>query len=82
MKELGFRDYNVRVWSGDVFINSYNVLGCMSGQSGHGIQTNTLDEKINEDVLKICQNIADEFIKLNNMVNEIENSNEKRMENE
>lgn len=64
-----FRDYNIRVWNGDVFINSYNTFNCVAGRNGFGMQTNSDNEYINDDIKIACKNIANEFIKLNNLIN-------------
>lgn len=70
MKEFKFRDYNVRVWSGDVFIDSINVFQYSGGRSGEGAQTLTKDKQLNDKIIDVCRNIADEFLKLDALIDE------------
>lgn len=64
-----FRDYNVRVWSGDVFINSYMTIGYSGGRSGEGAQTPTEDRELHGQIMDVCRNIRDEFLKLDALIN-------------
>ena len=70
MKELGFRDYDVRVWSGDVFINSFEAIGYVGGQTGEGVQINTEDQELHSQIVDVCRNIRNEFLKLDALINE------------
>ena len=65
-----FRDYNVRVWNGDVFINSFETIGYAGGISGEGAQTLTEDKELNKLIMDVCRNIGDEFLKLDNLINQ------------
>lgn len=65
-----FRDYDVRVWSGDVFINSHRVIGYSGGRSGEGAQTPTENRELHRRIMDVCRNIRDEFLKLDALIDE------------
>lgn len=65
-----FRDYDVRVWTGDVFINSYKAIGYSGGRSGECAQTPTDDQELHDKIMSVCRNIAEEFLKLDTLINE------------
>lgn len=68
MDMFDFRDYDVRVWSGDVFIDAFRELQYSGGRSGEGIQTNAEDVELQAQIVEACRKIGDEFIKLNYLV--------------
>ena len=68
MKEFDFRDYNVRVWSGDVFIHAPQELEYAGSRSGEGLQTLTDDMKLKVQIVEACRKISDEFVKLNDLI--------------
>ena len=70
-----FRDYNVRVWSGDVFINSFETIGYSGGSSGEGAQTPTEDRELHKQIMDVCRNIAKEFLKLDDLINQAVENN-------
>lgn len=70
MTDFRFRDYDVRVWSGDVFINSYMSIGYSGGCSGESAQTPTEDQELHDKIMDVCRNIKEEFLKLDDLINE------------
>lgn len=68
MKEFNFRDYDVRVWSGDVFIHAPNELDYAGDKSGEGLQTLTDDMELKVQIVEACRKIGDEFVKLNDLI--------------
>lgn len=70
MSGFNFRDYDIRVWNGDMFISSYNTFNCVVGRSGFGMQTNSDNEYINDEIEAVCKNIANEFIKLDKLISQ------------
>ncbi len=68
MKEFDFRDYNVRVWSGDVFIHAPQELEYAGDRSGEGIQTNSEDVELQVQIVETCRKIGNEFVKLNDLI--------------
>jgi len=68
MDRFNFRDYNVRVWSGDVFIYAPNELDYAGGKSGEGIQILTDDMELKVQIVEACRKIGDEFVKLNDLI--------------
>jgi len=68
MDRFNFRDDNVRVWSGDVFIYATNELDYAGGKSGEGIQILTDDMELKVQIVEACRKIGDEFVKLNDLI--------------
>lgn len=68
MDRFDFRDYDVRVWTGDVFIHAPREFVYSGGRSGEGIQTNTIDEELNAKIIEACRRVKDELIKLNDLI--------------
>lgn len=68
MDMFDFRDYDVRVWSGDVFIGSHGELQYSGGCSGEGIQTNAEDIELQVQIVEACRKIGNEFVKLNDLI--------------
>lgn len=80
MSEFKFRDYDVRVWDEDVFINSHDVIDYASGSIDRGLQINTHNEAARDKVMNLCNNITSQFIELNYILDDIGKDNEENGE--
>lgn len=66
-----FKDYNIRIWDdGDISIDS-NDLDFCAYSSFVGVQTNSLDENVNSEIIEICKQVHKELIKLTNKLSGI-----------
>ena len=72
MKNPDFRDYDVRVWRGDVFINSHDVIGYADVAGGGGLQVNADDEDMKNEIKMACDKVRDAFLELDRLINKVE----------
>lgn len=71
-KKIKFRDFDVRVWdNGDLSMHGKDMR-CYVGGTLIGIQTNSKDEQIDIEIENVCNDIWDNFKKLNELLNKIE----------
>ena len=68
--EFTFRDYNIRVWTGDVFIDCPNVFAYSGGVSGEGMQAPTENQELKNQLIDTCRNIKAEFFKLDALIDD------------
>lgn len=67
-----FRDFDVRVWdNGDLSMDTKDMQ-CYVGGIHIGIQTNSKDEQIGTEIENVCNDIRENFKKLNELLNKIE----------
>lgn len=70
-----YRDYDVRVWDGDVIVNCRDELLYSGGVSGYGIQCNSYDHDVTDRLRRACDAISAGMIALDDILNEIKNDN-------
>lgn len=70
--QINFRDFDVRVWrNGDLSMYGKDMQ-CYIGSTHIGVQTNSKDEQIDIEIENVCNDIRDNFKKLNELLNKIE----------
>lgn len=72
VKEFKFRDFNVRVWDGDVFINAYKDIEYVDCAGAEALSINTEDEAIREHAIGLCRKISGYFVLLDSLLNEVD----------
>lgn len=66
-----FRDFDVRAWgNGDLSMDAKDMQ-CYIGSTHIGVQTNSKDEQIDIEIENVCNDIRDNFKKLNELLNKI-----------
>lgn len=72
VNKIKFRDFDVRVWdNGDLSMHGKDMQ-CYVGDTHIGIQTNSKDGQIDIEIENVCNDIWDNFKKLNELLNKIE----------
>lgn len=70
-EKVKFRDFDVRIW-GDGDLSMYGKdMQCHIGSTHIGIQTNSKDEQIDIEIENVCDDIRENFKKLNELLNKI-----------
>lgn len=72
ISDFKFRDYNVRVWDDDVFINAYKDISYVDCAGAEGLQINIDDEVIYEQALNLCRKIGGYFLLLDALLDDID----------